>query len=335
MLKGGLFDVAGLASANLVQIAADIDAVEKELRRQVGSDVRSVAESLATTLEGGGKRLRPVFLILSARATGLEFSRTRAIQLGACMEMIHMATLIHDDVIDEAPTRRGRPTAASAHGNTLAILSGDVLLAKAMTLLAEDGDLNIIRTASRMVTEMAEGEAREVEVRNQFDLDREEHLRILRMKTAAFVECCCMVGAMVAGASAESVDALGRYGHHLGIAFQIVDDVLDFRGSTRKTGKAVATDYREGCATLPLIELKGSLSPSELESVRHGFGGEPTDQEIQQIIRWMEERGAFDRALEQAKQHLALAMDALGQLPKNSHRHLLEAAGDFVVRRQS
>lgn len=334
-MKASLFEVAGAASKSLVQIAADVDAVEKALTRQMDARVQVVEDVLRHTLEAGGKRLRPVFLILSARATGLPFDRDRAILLGACMEMIHMATLIHDDVIDESPTRRGRPTAATVYGNTASILSGDVLLAKAMEILAQDGDIHIIRTASRMVVEMAEGEAREVEVRGDFDLSREEHLRILRMKTAAFVECCCLVGGQVAGATQEVVDALGLYGHHLGIAFQLADDLLDFRGKTTETGKAVATDFKEGCATLPLIELRQDVTQEEDARLRAAFGQEVTGDGLGWVTELMESRGAFDRAKAQAEEHLRLAMSALERLPENSHRDLLRAAGKFVLQRKA
>lgn len=334
-MKAGLFEAAGVASANMVQIAGDIAAVEKQLRTQATSQVVTVQNVLRHTLEAGGKRLRPVFLILSAKATGHDFELSRAVELGACMEMIHMATLIHDDVIDESATRRGRPTASSVFGNTSSILSGDVFLAKAMAVLAADGDIEIIRTASRMVVEMAEGEALEVEVRGNFDLSRDDHLRILRMKTAAFVECCCMIGGKMAGADPEIVNALAVYGHHLGIAFQIADDMLDFRGLSQQTGKPRATDFREGCATLPLIELRPHLSATEDEFVRRAFANGASDEELNTIVLWMSERGAFDESIKMAEEQLNLAITALEKLPPTTHRELLRAAGRFVLQRKA
>src|SRR4051794_21397897 len=198
----------------LNQVASEIQEVEKELAKQVSSNVELVEYVGKHTLEAGGKRLRPAFVTLSARACGNAFEPERTRKIGACMEMIHMATLIHDDVIDHSATRRGRETASAAYGNTAAILSGDVLLAKAMVILALDGDLEIIRTVSQAVVEMAEGEVRELEIRGQFDLTEAEHLQVLRMKTASFIQCCCESGAMIAGASDEVRRALGVYGHH-------------------------------------------------------------------------------------------------------------------------
>lgn len=317
------------------QITGEVRLVEAELARQVGSQVALVAEIGKHTLEAGGKRLRPAFVSLSAKATGLPYDPERAILLGACMEMIHMATLIHDDVIDHAATRRGRATASSIFGNTGSILTGDVLLAKAMSILAQDGDLNIIRCVSDAVVEMAEGEVRELELRGCFDLSEEEHMKVLRMKTAAFIEACCQVGGLVAGASGEQLSALRIYGDHVGLAFQIIDDLLDYRGSSDRTGKPVATDFREGCATLPLIYLSYSLSESELELARAGFGNGVADSELAWLIECMGSRGAFERAERTAVRLLAEAVAALSVLPASDARGLLESVTQFILRREN
>lgn len=312
------------------QISEEVRLVEEELARQVSSQVSLVAAIGAHTLQAGGKRLRPAFVSLSARATGLPYDAERARLLGACMEMIHMATLVHDDVIDHAATRRGRPTASAVFGNTGAILTGDVLLSKAMSILARDGDLRIIRRVSDAVVEMAEGEVRELELRGRFDVSEEEHLRVLRMKTAAFIESCCVVGALVAGASEEVLEALRSYGHHVGLAFQIVDDLLDYRGSSLKTGKPVATDFTEGCATLPLIYLTGKLSDRELGVVSSAFGHGVTDE----ILGWMSERGAFAGAEAAARGHLEAAVSEIEVLPSSSAKCLLMSVAEFVLSRE-
>jgi octaprenyl-diphosphate synthase len=326
----------GLASPDaLDQIVREMDAVEAELGRQVQSQVRLVEQVGSHTLSGGGKRLRPAFLALSARATGLPFDRGRASRLGACLEMIHMATLIHDDVIDRAETRRGRETASAVFGNTASILSGDVLLAKAMSMLAQDGDLGIIRMVSASVVEMAEGEVRELEARGLFDIKEDDHLEILRMKTASFIRCCCEAGAMMAGAPEQMRSALGAYGYHIGMAFQIVDDLLDYRGKAAETGKPRTTDFREGCATLPLIYLRNVLSETEDRMARAKFGNGVTDEELALICEWMKDRGPFDQAQQLANHHVKAALDALAVLPATDERKLLEIVADFVVLRQS
>ncbi len=324
-----------VSPAALDEIGAEISAVELELMRQIRSQVQLVSQIGAHVLQSGGKRLRPAFLSLSAKAVLSDFESERAHKLAACMEMIHMATLIHDDVIDHAATRRGRPTANSVFGNTPSILSGDVLLSKAMSILAQDGDLEIIRAVSSAVVELAEGEVRELECRNRFDLDEHEHFEILRMKTASFIQCCCEVGARLAGAPAEWRDALGAYGHHIGLAFQIADDLLDYTGDKAQTGKPVATDFREGCATLPLIYLLPHLTDSERHLTEQRFGNGATEDEIRLICRWMESRGALDRTRETAQREVSLAKDCLDALPAGQSVDLLKAAADFVVMRRS
>lgn len=319
----------------LGELRADVERVEAELASLVESPVEVVRGVGAHTLAAGGKRLRPAFVSLSARATGRPFDAARAVRLGACLELIHMATLIHDDVIDQADRRRGRATAAALFGNTASILAGDAMLARAMVVLAEDGDLGIIRTVSRSVVEMAEGEAREVECRGRFDLPEEDHLEVLRMKTAAFIECCCRVGAALTGADPTTASALADYGHHVGMAFQIVDDILDFRGDPAATGKPRATDFREGCATLPLIRLRVTLTEEEARQVESWFGNGVGDDDLRCLVGLLEDRGAFDEAESRARDHIDRASSALEGLPDTPDRRLLASAAEFVIRRTS
>jgi len=318
----------------LAQLAEEVQFVEEELSLQVRSQVELVERIGRHTLQAGGKRLRPAFVTLAAKATGYDFDLKRTRRIGAVMEMIHMATLIHDDVIDNAATRRGRSTASAEFGNTAAILSGDVLLAKSMALLAQEDDLDLIRLVSGAVVDMAEGEVREVETRGDFDLDEPAHLEVLRLKTASFIECCCEMGAMLAGGNAAERKALRDYGHHVGMAFQIVDDLLDYRGDRRKTGKAKATDFREGQATLPLIYLREQLSEAEEKITRRRFGNNPSDDEVRMISDWMDTRGAFVRAEEAARAHVDKAAAALEVLSRTETRDLLVTVSEYVLRRE-
>lgn len=313
----------------LAEIAEEIRLVEEELRGHVSSQVKLVHEVGRHTLDAGGKRLRPALVVLAARATGVPFDAARARKLGACMEMVHMATLIHDDVIDHSATRRGKPTAAAVFGNTASILSGDVLLSRAMAILAEDGDLAIIRQVSSAVVELAEGEVMELEARGDFGLTRDDHYAILRMKTASFIEACCRVGALVSGEATEAGDALGAYGHHLGLAFQIVDDLLDYQGDPAKTGKPQATDFKEGCMTMPLIALRDGEGITSLE----GFGDESAD--VAEVLTLMDRHGAFARTRAVAESHVEQAIAALRTLPDTKDRALLEGVAHFVLERQA
>jgi octaprenyl-diphosphate synthase len=249
--------------------------------------------------------------------------------------MIHMATLVHDDVIDQADVRRGRPTASAVYGNTAAVLSGDVLLARAMRLLAVHSDIEVIEMVSGAVVEMAEGEVRELECRGNIALSEDDHLRVLRMKTAAFIEVCCRVGARMAGADRAVEDALGDYGHNLGLAFQVVDDLLDFRGDQAKTGKPAATDFREGQATLPLIYLIPTLDDDERAFATSKFGNGVTEPDLQLLVSWMTERGAFTAATQKADAFVSSAISALAPLPDTDERTLLQTVAHFVTHRES
>lgn len=316
----------------LEQIQRDVKQVEARLELHVQSPIALVDAATQLTLSAGGKRLRPAFVVLSGQAVGGALT-DRLMDLAACMEMLHMATLIHDDVIDDAKKRRGMPTAASKFGNLAAILSGDVLLAKSMSLLAQDGDLTIIRAVSAMVVEMVEGEAREVEVRCDSQLSLEDHLQILRMKTAAFVECCCFVGATAAGANPATAQALGKYGHHLGMAFQVVDDLLDLVGDPQTTGKPRGTDFKEGCMTMPLILLR--QKPEIWQQWEPKFGGACSEADLEALSTTLMDHGfvADTKAFAQAECDLAMA--ALQEIPNSSARALLGAVVEFVQQRQS
>ncbi|MCW5942681.1 MAG: polyprenyl synthetase family protein [Fimbriimonadaceae bacterium] len=337
MSASRLFELAqGQVEPGLMaQLGRHVAAVEAELARQMGSQVRLVEEVGTHTLRAGGKRLRPALVAIVAEVTGRPYDPARAARLGACLEMIHMATLIHDDVIDHADTRRGAATAAAVFGNTAAILSGDVLLAKAMSLLAHDGDLAIIRLVADMVVEMAEGEVRELETRGEFDLSANAHREIIRMKTAEFIRSCCQVGALLAGLATPEVESLGAYGYHIGMAFQIVDDLLDYEAETATLGKQTATDFREGCATYPLIFLRDHLTEAERTLAETKFGNGVTDEEICLIREWMRERGAFAETRALASDHVRLARARLEDLPDGPGRAMLGAIAEFIVQRRS
>lgn len=318
----------------ITDVIREMENVQTTILEQIEGRSPLVEQVIRHTLSGGGKRLRPAFILLSARAVQSEIPVERLYRLGACMEMIHMATLVHDDVVDNSDTRRGRPTAARTFGNTASILSGDVLLARAMTILAEDGDISIIGTVSDAMVQMAEGEVRELELRGDFDLDEASHLEVLTMKTAAFIRCCCEIGAKAVRGEEAHVRALSRYGEKVGLAFQIVDDLLDYRGDPKQTGKPLATDFREGQATLPLIFLREKMTANEAEIARRRFGGEVDEAEIRLVCEWMDTRGSFDRAERMAKELIASAEADLAVLPPSPAVDALHAIAQYVLVRQ-
>lgn len=319
----------------LERLSTEVSAIEEELMRHTSSTVGLVERVGRHILNAGGKRLRPAFVALCAEATGSPYDPTRVRRLGAAMELIHMATLIHDDVIDDSPTRRGQPTAHQLYGNAGTVLSGDVLLARAMALLAQDDDHVLVRVVADAVIEMAEGEVLELEARGEFELSEADHLTILNAKTASFIRACCETGAILGAAPDEIRRGLRAYGEHLGLAFQIIDDVLDYRGKHLETGKPQALDFRDGQATLPLIRLAQLVSEEELQVLRNKFGGPVSDDEVRMIAGWMETRGAYRSAEATAAAEVDLALAAIEVLPDTPGRKTLVAAAEFVMERRA
>lgn len=325
----------GPGHINHAWINRQIDSVEHELSTLVTSNVITVAGVGRHTLRAGGKRLRPAFTIVAAHAIGNPVDEHRTHRYGAVMEMIHMATLIHDDVIDESVTRRGQATAHQVFGVTQSVLSGDVLLAKAMAVMAQDGDVEVTRTIAEAAVEVAEGEVRELEARGNFDLSEIEHLEILNLKTASFIRACCEVGGQLANASLPIRHALRAFGEHIGLAFQIADDILDYKGKYAETGKPTAIDFRDGQATLPLIRLRSKLSDEESLVLRARFGNGVSDDEMRMICGWMESRGTIEEVEAIAKEEVRLGKAALDALPDTAYRDVLLSVADYVLARRT
>jgi octaprenyl-diphosphate synthase len=199
----------------------------------------------------GGKRLRPILLLMAARLAG--YGGPRAVRMGCVVELLHTATLIHDDVVDQAPLRRGRPSANARWGDDASILVGDHLYSKSFALMVEDGDAAVLETLARATVSMTEAEVLQLERKRSGSASETDYLRIITQKTASFISACCRIGALLAKAPEDRVEALTRYGLHIGIAFQISDDSLDFVADQVRLGKAVGADLKEGKRTLPLI----------------------------------------------------------------------------------
>ena len=328
----------------LAPIRTELEAVEAFLLSQAETGIPQFSALTRHLLLAGGKRLRPALVILSAYAAepnptpliATEGSKvsSRLITLAACMEMIHMATLIHDDVIDQTFLRRGKPTANALYGNLATVLSGDYILARALRYLAIDGDLRIIQQVAQVTTAMSEGEVQEVFLRGQLTLNEQEYLEIVRRKTAEFLAGCCRVGGYLANAETPILDALEAFGRNLGVAFQIVDDLLDYVGDPQETGKPVGTDFREGCATLPLIHFYTHAPDSLRHALEQEFG---TPIEPEQFAYYREQMrlvGSLRYAEEVAECYRQKALDALQIVAPSPARQMLEEITRFITERK-
>jgi octaprenyl-diphosphate synthase len=324
----------GASSSFLDFVRRDLEAVEARMNSDLGSDVRTVYTLTRHILNAGGKRLRPAMVALSARAASEDVNEERLATVGAAVEFVHMATLVHDDVVDNTATRRGKPTANAIFGNGVAVLSGDYILARAMRLLAIDGDLRVIRTVSEITVEMSEGEVMEIAATGRADLSQADYLEILRKKTAVFVEGCCRCGAIVAGADASIENALADYGNRLGMAFQIADDLLDYTGDPEITGKPRGTDLRDGRATLPFLLVLNEATAEERGKLLKAFGHQTLDDTgVLEICDLMSRYKAFERTRDAARDQVEKAEAALSALPPSTAKDCFSALTDFVVQR--
>lgn len=316
-------------------IETELRRVEEILASELSSAVHTVAAVSSHILEAGGKRLRPSLVALSARACQDDFDPDGLVNVAASAELIHMATLMHDDVIDGADFRRGQVTANSFWGNQVSVLTGDYMLAKAFSLLARDGDNRIMQTLSRATIAMAEGEIGQIESRGDTQALAAHYLSVIHDKTAAFMSACCRIGAILASGSMSVEEALARYGLDLGLAFQITDDLLDLIGDPAKTGKPVGGDIREGKVTMPLILALEKANPADraaLENIIQNGCAAPEDIEFaRKLVR---AAGAIEGTREVAARHIRHAVESLQVLPPSDARNSLTELADYVLRRE-
>lgn len=316
-------------------IEDDLMRVEERLTDETRSKIGAVREISGHTLLSGGKRLRPALGILSARIINRQFPENRAYAGAAAAELIHMATLMHDDVVDRAGERRGRPTANSVYGNGITILTGDFLFAKSIWLLAHDDEnLHVVRLFADVVVGMAEGEVLQAAVAHNREVSQETYEEILERKTARFLAGCCETGAMIGGGTDAECAALRAYGHHLGMAFQIADDVLDFLGDPAKTGKPLGTDLRDGRVTLPLIHtLKVADDAIRTRLNDLLLNEDLTDTDIATITAIIADHDGFTAAKAIAEERAKRAIAELTRFPHNEYRTALEDLARYVISR--
>ncbi len=313
-------------------VEEDLVKVEALFEEQIQSDVALVGEIGRYIREGGGKRVRPALLLLACRACG--FRGERAILLGSVVEFIHTATLLHDDIIDEATTRRGRRSVNSRWGNDVTVLLGDFLYTKSMSMALSQDNLPILRLLSDVTLRMIEGEILEIERDADLGMGESDHIDIIKRKTAQLFSACTRIGGLLAGVSPEREAALASYGLNLGICFQMVDDLLDFTADEKVLGKPVANDLREGKLTLPAIFLLrrgGASARAKIEAVLEdrGFDRVPPDE----IVALARDSGALEEARLLAERYAAAARRDLRALDRSPYREALELLPDFILAR--
>jgi octaprenyl-diphosphate synthase len=326
--------VDGILRERVLRLVGDaLRGCEAELDRELaGSPVELVRDMGQHVALAGGKRLRPILVLLGA-ALGGDVS-LRAARLGCIVELLHTATLIHDDVVDEATLRRGRPSAHARFGVDAAVLVGDHFYSRCMALLVRDGDLRVMEALAGAMVSMTEAEVFQLERKRAEELSEADYLRIIRQKTATFMSACCRIGGLAGGVGADAVEALATYGERLGIAFQIIDDSLDFAADPARLGKAVGHDLREGKRTLPLIVTLDRATPEERKLILETLGRPGVlDVDVAEVRRLVKVYDGVGYAVGRASAYAAAGVAALDRAPASEAREILELIAEYVIHR--
>ncbi len=314
-------------------LADDLEKVGTLIEARMASEhAPRIPEVTAHLVGAGGKRLRPMLTLGAARMMG--YDGEHHIKLAATVEFIHTATLLHDDVVDESQQRRGRPTANLLWDNQSSVLVGDYLFARSFQLMVETESLDVLGILSNAAATIAEGEVLQLSAARNLATTEDTYLQIVRGKTAALFAAACEVGGVIAGSSKSDIAALRAYGDALGIAFQIVDDLLDYGGDTRATGKNIGDDFREGKLTLPLIKAIARADKPELTFWNRVIAkGKQDDSDLDRALGLLARHGSMEATRADALTWANRARKSLGKLPRSDLKSMFEALADYVVAR--
>ena len=320
----------------IAQVGGDLEACNRTIVAHMDSPVALIPQLAAHIVAAGGKRLRPLLTLASARLCGYPGSTDgeRHIHLAACVEFIHTATLLHDDVVDESVLRRGLASANAVFGNKASVLVGDFLFARAFELMVADGSLSVLSILSRTAATIAEGEVLQLVTQNDLSTPDARYLEVVKGKTAALFSAACQIGAVVADRPFAEETALADYGMNLGIAFQLVDDALDYAADQAKLGKTVGDDFREGKITLPVLVAYRAGGAAERAFWRRTIEvSEQADADLDEALRLMARRNAISETLVRATHFAAVAKAALEVFPESRLRRTLADVADYTVSR--
>ncbi len=322
------------ALADLVR--DDLAACNRVIVQNMQSQVELIPQLAAHLVAAGGKRLRPILTLACARLCGYPGPEggARHVDLAACVEFIHTATLLHDDVVDESRLRRGLATANAIFGNKASVLVGDFLFSRSFQLMTADGSLTVLRILSNAAATIAEGEVLQLVTQNDLSTQDERYLDVIQGKTAALFAAACQIGAVVAGRGAAEERALADFGLYIGTAFQLVDDALDYAADQAKLGKTVGDDFREGKITGPVLAAYKAGSETERAFWRRTIEqSEQTDEDLDHALALMEKTGAIDATLARAVGFAERAKAALAVFEDGPVKRCLAGVADYTVRR--
>lgn len=313
-------------------VAADMNQVNSVILARMQSDVPLIPELAGHLIAGGGKRMRPMLTLACAKL--LDYAGTRHHKLAACVEFIHTATLLHDDVVDGSGMRRGKRTANIIWGNPASVLVGDFLFSRSFELMVEDGSLRVLRILSNASAVIAEGEVNQLTAQRRIETTEEKYLDIIGAKTAALFAAACRIAAVVAERDEATEVALDAYGRYLGIAFQLVDDAIDYVSDGATMGKDSGDDFRDGKVTLPVILGHARGSAEDKKFWRAAMEGHrASDEDLAHATRLLRDTGAIDDTLARARHYGQRAIDAIGGFPGGAAKAALTEAVEFAIAR--
>ncbi len=316
--------------ALLSPIAADLRRVDEIIRDRLASDVVLISQIGAHIIAAGGKRMRPAVVLLSARALGCKTDEPPL--LAAVIEFIHTATLLHDDVVDHADLRRGLKTANAVWGNAGAVLSGDFLYSRSFQMMVDSNRMPVMRLLADTTNAIAQGEVLQLMNCGDPDVTEVRYLRVIELKTAKLFEAAAQLGAIAAGQSEAAQRRMAAFGHALGMAFQIVDDLLDYQASPEQSGKNLGTDLAEGKPTLPLIHAMKNGSAAQNELIKAAIREGRLDR-MQDVLAAVESTGGIAYSAALAASHTAAAISALEELPGSPYKDALKGLARFAIQR--
>jgi octaprenyl-diphosphate synthase len=312
-------------------LAQDLAAVDAIIHHYMASPVGVIPNLASYLVDAGGKRIRPLITLAAARLLGGGGDGPR--KLAAAVEFIHSATLLHDDVVDDSSLRRGKKSANIVWGNASSVLVGDFLFARSFNLMVETGDLMVLDILARAASVIAEGEVMQLAAANDADTSRERYMEIVAAKTAALFAAAAKSGAVAAGRPGAEATALETFGRELGLAFQLVDDALDYGGLASAMGKNTGDDFKEGKVTLPVVFARDAGDQAERAFWRRVMGGERSDDDFHRAVALIRRHDAIGLTLAAARAHAERATAALSTLPANAYRDALNDLAAFVVER--
>ncbi|MBI1273195.1 MAG: polyprenyl synthetase family protein [Alphaproteobacteria bacterium] len=314
-------------------VADDLAGCNELIIQRMHSGIPLIPRLAGHLIAAGGKRLRPVLTLATAKLCGYDGQRHR--KLAACVEFIHTATLLHDDVVDESALRRGEPSANAIFGNQPSVLVGDFLFSRAFQLMVEDGSLDVLRILSNASAIIAEGEVLQLSTMNDSATSEQAYLEVVRAKTAELFAAACRIGAVVAGRPAAEEEALRTYGLNLGIAFQIIDDMLDYSAQQARLGKTIGDDFREGKVTLPVILAINRGTKTERAFWKRTLEAqEQQEGDLMQAQALLGRHKALHDCVDRARHYGAIARDALGLFPDQPVKSALLDIIDFTIERE-